>query len=291
MKGSLPRQPPTEIVAIVVHYGDPFLTLRAVESLLESDPGPSRVIVVDNGPGPFIFESHDRVRVERPGRNLGFAKAVNLAISHEPAASGFWLFNNDAVASRGAFGALIEAANRYPAALVSSVIVGPAGETWFERAAYLPWRMHTRHEVGAGEGRYEVRRTRSWKRVPYLPGTSLLIPRAVIERVGVLDASYFLYGEDVDYCIRAIDAGAALVLARESTVMHEASSGTARGQRERMIAAATLRITARYYPWLVPVGLALSVASAMRRGWRQREPQLPLRRVLGFVDALRRRQP
>lgn len=283
--------PTMSIAAIVVHYGDPVLTARAVESLLQSEPGPSRVIVVDNGPDAFILPPHDRVHVERPGRNLGFARAVNLAIDREPSASGFWLFNNDAVALPGAFAALVEAGDRHPGALISSVITGPTGEMWFERAAYLPWRMHTRHEAAAVQGRYEVRRTRSWRRVPYLPGTSLLIPRAVVEQIGCLDASFFLYGEDVDYCIRAMDAGAALVVDRESKVMHHASSGTARPQRERMIAAATLRITARYYGWLVPLGLVLSLASALRRGWRQREPQLPLYRVLGFVDALRRRSP
>lgn len=281
----------TGIAAIVVHYGDPALTDRAVLSLLESRPGPSRVIVVDNGPTPFIGAAHDRVRVERPGRNLGFAGAVNLAIKQEPSASGFWLLNNDAVASSDAFSSLLEAAEHHPEALISSVITGPGGETWFERASYLPWRMHTRHESARCQGRYDVQRARSWRRVPYLPGTSLLVPRVIIERIGVLDASFFLYGEDVDYCIRALDAGAALVVARESTVMHEASSGTARPQRERMIAAATLRLTARYYSWLVPLGLWLSLASAFRRGWRQREPQLPLYRSLGFIDALRRHSP
>jgi len=43
--------------------------------------------------------------------------------------------------------------------------------------------------------------------VEWTSGASLLIPSATIDRVGLLSERWFMYGEDLEYCQRVLDAG------------------------------------------------------------------------------------
>lgn len=45
------------------------------------------------------------------------------------------------------------------------------------------------------------------KETHFVTGCSFMISRDVIERVGMLDEKYYLYLEDLDYCIRIQRAG------------------------------------------------------------------------------------
>ncbi len=56
----------------------------------------------------------------------------------------------------------------------------------------------------------------------------MLLPRAVIERVGYMDEDLFMYCEDVDYCIRLADAGVPLWYIPQAQLWHKAG-GTAGG--------------------------------------------------------------
>ena len=63
--------------------------------------------------------------------------------------------------------------------------------------------------------------------VDWLSGACLTFRREVLERVGPLDGSFFLYGEDMDWCRRMRAAGGRLVLLGNQDLRHAraASSG------------------------------------------------------------------
>jgi hypothetical protein len=54
-----------------------------------------------------------------------------------------------------------------------------------------------------------------------LLGTALLIRRRVVETIGKLDAAFFAYVEDVDYCLRSDAAGFLNVVVPEAVVYHK----------------------------------------------------------------------
>ena len=56
----------------------------------------------------------------------------------------------------------------------------------------------------------------------------MLLPRAVIEQVGYLDETLFMYCEDVDYCIRLGQAGVPLWFLPDAKLWHRAG-GSAGG--------------------------------------------------------------
>jgi len=283
---------------IIVHYGDVGLTQRAVESVLTGSARPGLIVVVDNGPGEYPEPGGDsaaRLIVARPGRNTGFAGGVAVGIESLPQdTSGLiWLLNNDAITDRDALRELLATARRaHGRALVSSLVLDEStGAVWFERPRFLPWRLESRHWRFRGQhlpDDVEVGRVVSWRSVPYLPGCSLLIPDQLLRSIGGLDRSFFMYGEDVDLSIRALRLGYGLVLSRRSIVHHRTSSGTSPAERERMISEASFRLTAKHYPWLLPIALAGAVATGCKRAVARRELWWLTTRLQGYRAAMKR---
>ena len=66
------------------------------------------------------------------------------------------------------------------------------------------------------------------KQVSFITFCCVLLPRAVIEQVGYLDETLFMYCEDVDYCLRLTRAGVPLWFLPDAVIHHKAG-GSAGG--------------------------------------------------------------
>lgn len=60
-------------------------------------------------------------------------------------------------------------------------------------------------------------------------GCSMLIKKNVIKNIGALDPDYFAYGEEEDYCIRAMRAGYKIIYSPTSKVYHKGGGSTGGG--------------------------------------------------------------
>jgi GT2 family glycosyltransferase len=56
--------------------------------------------------------------------------------------------------------------------------------------------------------------------VDVISGAFFMIPRKVIDKVGLLDESFFMYGEDIDWCFRIKQAGFEIWYNREVKILH-----------------------------------------------------------------------
>lgn len=56
--------------------------------------------------------------------------------------------------------------------------------------------------------------------VDWVTGACLMVPRRVIEHVGLLDEGYFMYSEELDWCRRICDAGWRIVYLPQAQVVH-----------------------------------------------------------------------
>jgi GT2 family glycosyltransferase len=211
-------------------------------------PGPERTMaLVEQAPGdPIDMGAAARLVLLHTGANLGFAGGCNAGMRYAIArgdSAAVWLLNNDTVVQHGALDALLAEASRggTPALVSSRVYRMLSPRTiWFEGGEFRPFTGAAHHVSVSRFGR---------GRHPYLSGCSLLIPRAVWERVGLLDESFFMYGEDVDYSIRATALGVPLRIATDSIVLHAeaASSGRASASAYRNIVSSGLRVGRRHF--------------------------------------------
>jgi GT2 family glycosyltransferase len=180
-----------------------------------------QVVVVDNAGA----EAPADLPVDLPGftwlaneKNVGFAKAANLALS-QTSAPYICLLNPDAIVSGpvwsglcGWFGAHADAGVVGPRILNSDCsLQGSArafptlATSFFGRTSFLsrlwPDNPLTRRNVLAREslaGPLDV---------DWVSGACMVVRRSALEKVGLLDERFFLYWEDCDWCTRFRKAG------------------------------------------------------------------------------------
>jgi len=151
------------------------------------------------------------------GGNLGFAKGYNAGIQAalERGAEYIWLLNNDTTVDAKALSAMIEKAQSDP----GLGAVGSAIYCMAEPKCLQAW--------GGGYVSFWLGRSRHFlkpvpdQKIEFLTGASLLLRRPVLEALGLMDETFFLYWEDADYCFRLRKAGWHLGVAGDSKVWHK----------------------------------------------------------------------
>ena len=245
LDGSLDR--PT-VHAILLNWNRAEDTLACVASLLAADYAPLQVLVVDQASQD---RSPARIRARFPmvdvlelAQNVGFAAGMNHGIVHAlgQGATHLLLLNNDTWVDPGMIRALL-------AALTPGVgMVGPVifyadhpDQVWSMGGGMHPvlLEMTGRHGRGAPLPSQPVARG-------FLSGCCLLLPATTVAQVGLWDERFFMYYEDLDYCLRVTQAGLRLLLAPDARMWHKvsASSGGARSPQERF---ATARSSGYYF--------------------------------------------
>ncbi|MCX5800926.1 MAG: glycosyltransferase family 2 protein [Candidatus Eisenbacteria bacterium] len=222
----------SRVSAVVVNWNAREDTRECIESLTNSDYPELDVILVDNassdGSVEYLRSLFPRVTIVENLTNERFALGSNkgMRLALDRGAQCVFLFNNDAVVEKTTIGKLAEALEGTsgaglvgPKILYSSrkdVIWSAGGEVNF-------WTGITRHR-GIREkdaGQYD----RSTE-VGYLTGCALMARRELIAKIGFLDPSYHMYGEDADWCLRARKAGFGIVYVPDARVWHKVSLST-----------------------------------------------------------------
>jgi GT2 family glycosyltransferase len=154
--------------------------------------------------------------------NLGFAGAVNFAVSRSPTPY-VVLLNDDCVVRPGWLEALVETAERRPrAGIVCGKLLNPDGTQ--QEAGSILWADATTTAIGAGspEPLFDFER-----RIDYGSACSTLVRRQTWEQVGGLAECYYpAYYEDVDFCLRAAEKGWGVWYQPASVAVHARSASS-----------------------------------------------------------------
>jgi GT2 family glycosyltransferase len=217
------------LAIIILTWNGVQLTRRCLQSLqIDSLPPNVEIIVVDNGShdGTQAYvRSFPRIKLIENGKNLGYAKAVNIGIRAAATDADIILINNDVE--------LIESdwLERLAASAYTDLEIGVMGvkiirddSTLQHCGAYLPVDTMWGQQLAGGEvdiGQY--------------PGVSecesvvfacVLIKRTTINQVGLLSEDFFAYFEDTDYCLRTSLAGLKVAMCGDICVKHSENSST-----------------------------------------------------------------
>lgn len=157
--------------------------------------------------------------VEAP-RNLGYAGGVNVCMAQAPDADAWWILNPDTLPDAAALHQMAARLARGDCDAVGSTICTVNGQVESRGGR---WRASLARAVsidqGARLGAPSDEATIE-RRLSYLSGASMLVGRTFLERAGPMREDYFLYGEEVEWCIRARSCGARLGLATAARVVH-----------------------------------------------------------------------
>jgi GT2 family glycosyltransferase len=214
------------IAVVIVNWNATAMSIGALRSAAGADD--VLPVLVDNGsardPTAEVVAAVPRAVVVRLPQNLGFAAGANAAVraAIERGAEHVVLLNNDAVLEPGALPTLRTVADVAPSAILAPLIVHAdrPDVVWSAGGRVLRPRMRTAH-LGAGRPRTSFRSIRV---VPWSTGCALWFAAATYAKVGPLDESYFLYLEDVDWCLRAARLGVPTLLVPDAVVRHAVSA-------------------------------------------------------------------
>jgi GT2 family glycosyltransferase len=231
------------VCVIIVNYRTPALTVDCLRSL-EAEVrtiGACRVVVVDNAsPDDSAAVIAQAIADNNWGgwaefrpleKNLGFAAGNNAVLQRELDSNPpdfFWLLNPDTVVRPGSLRPLLDYLQSHPhVGIVGSRLEDPDG---------TPQRSAFRFLTPASEFEQSTRfgittwLLRPWQMAPpvretphptdWVAGASMLVRREVFETAGLMDDRYFLYFEEVDFCLAARRAGWRCWYVPESRVVH-----------------------------------------------------------------------
>ncbi len=218
------------VSVITINYDHPEVTCQMLDSLKKISYPEIEIIVVDNASpndDPSIIQRRfPEVVFIRSEKNLGFAGGNNLGIRR---AKGEYilLLNNDTEVDPGFLEPLVDKLQSDQGiGAVSPKIKYFSQPDTFQYAGLSEMNPYTIRSHGIGfrtkdNGQYDHDRPTA-----YVHGAAMLIPVSVVQKVGLMAESYFLYYEELDWGIRIHKAGYSLWYVHNSVVFHKESMST-----------------------------------------------------------------
>jgi GT2 family glycosyltransferase len=258
--------PAPRLTIVIVTYNSSRDIEVALRSLTEPTPAtPHQIVVVDNAStdatASRIRAAWPDVRLIESPTNLGFAAANNRGI-RESSSELVLLLNPDTRVPAGAIDRLVAHLDaRQDVAIVGPRIVDAEGRAELSFGAMIAPLTELKQKVlvvGNDRGVSPIvsmvdRMTRETREVDWVSGACLLIRRADLDAVGLLDERFFLYTEDVDLCASVRARGRHVRFAADVEIVHlrgrSAGATTAAAYRRSQIAFYAKHHPA-WLPWL-----------------------------------------
>jgi len=270
-----------KLSVIIVNYNVRFFLEQCLHSVQEASKGIDiEVFVVDNnsvdGSCSMVKEKFPDTTLIENKKNTGFSYANNQALK---LAKGEYvlLLNPDTVVDEDTFKKVITFMDDHPEAGSLGVkMIDGAGRFLPESKRALPtpgvafYKIFGLSSLFPGSrkfGRYHLGYLDKDKisEVDILSGAFMLIRRSVLEKAGLLDEEFFMYGEDIDLSYRIIQAGYKNYYFPETTIIHYKGESTKKGSINyvRMFYNAMIifakkhfsRKNARYFSFLINLAI------------------------------------
>ena len=280
------------VAVCIVGFRNPGDVARCLAALEASTWPDFEAVICENG-GADAYAAHtgatparlaggQAVTIIDAGGNLGFAGGVNRCLRQAASADAWWILNPDTEPHRGALDALVARLQQGDCEAVGGKLHWSDGRIQAYGGLWRPWLARA-VSLGLGAPREaDVDAAAIERRQNYLNGASMLVGRRLLETVGPMREDYFLYGEEVEWCVRARRRGMRLGFAPRAKVFHghgtTTGAGMAKtrqprlpiylGERNKMLL--TRDLFAARLPVAAVAALALLSLRYLGRGaWRQ----------------------
>jgi GT2 family glycosyltransferase len=233
----------SQLSIIIVNWNGIRFLPDCLRSIVENPPNlPFDVIVVDNASmdGSTEWLRSDECKqlmrattfsVLEPGTNLGYGPGNNLAID-QTTTPNILILNSDTRVLSGAIdklaetlrsspkigmvgprlyyddGSLQDSVSRHPASPFSILVEGLGIDQFLPKRLLAKWLFGVHWD-------HEERRA-----VPVVAGAAMMCKREMIDDVGPFDRTIHMYGEDLEWCVRARRGGWSIVFEPLAHVIH-----------------------------------------------------------------------
>lgn len=224
------------VAIIIVNFNGFEDTIECVKSILKSDYKDYRIVLVDNGSADadtikaneFL---NNNCHVILSPTNTGFSGGNNLGIKYAKEnmkPDYFLLLNNDTIIEAQTLSNLLETTQNMEncGAATGRILYYSAKNVLWSAGGKFDFKTGIADQPALGKANSAV--YSGVHETTFCTGCVMMIPYEVIEKVGYLDESYFLYAEDTDYCCRLMNMGYKLYYCGDAIIYHKVSASTGR---------------------------------------------------------------
>ena len=218
--------PQPSVISVILNTNHREDTLRCLVSLAESTYENHKTIVLDNdsadGSVEAIRKAFPRVEIIGLSENRGYAGNNNVGITAALAQGADWVFvlNEDTVLAPDCLPHLVTVGESDP----RIGIVGPMVYHHEEPAIIQSaggMISHYWESLHLGKDELDRGQFSEPHLVDWISGCGILVRRALIEQVGMIDERYFYYWEETEWCLRAGKAGLWVVHVPQAKMWHK----------------------------------------------------------------------
>lgn len=216
------------------------------------------VIVVDNGSTDgsqqMLAEKYPQVKLIQNAGNVGLGKASNQGIEATHGRH-VLLLNNDTLVNGAALDVLVEYLDAHPeAGATAGKLLNPDNSF---QSGFAPFSTlleeflivtHIGELLWAGYPSHGD--SNEIKETGWMSSACLLVRRAALDKVGLLDESYFIYGDEADLQYRLNKAGWKVVFLPNSSIIHFGGRSMDRWKRRKMVYRGKMMFYKKNYGFL-----------------------------------------
>jgi GT2 family glycosyltransferase len=274
-----------DVSVVIVSYNTSALLAACLRAVERSTGVHLEIWVVDNdsrdGSAEMVSREFPHVRLVRNRQNVGFAAANNLAI-RQAHGRHLLLLNPDTIVGPETVATLARFLDDRPdVGITGPRVLNEDGS--LQSCGY--WYPTLLREIRLSRNANRVVRRLLGPEKPdpdpthatqvdWVDGCCLMIRRAVIERIGLLDEQYFLYAEELDWCRSARRAGwqVATCPAAEMTHLQGRSSDQVKSSALALLMETRLRFYRKHDGLVTAVVVSLVYTLGCLKQWRA-EPE------------------
>lgn len=220
------------IYILIVNYNNYKDTIDCLMSLENINYDNYKIIIVDNSSTnnsineirKFINNfNNNNIILLKSRKNYGFAGGNNIGIKYalDHGADYILLLNDDTTVEPNFISNMLKTAEED----LSIGIVGCKIKYYQNKNLlwYTGGKINWFKFIGNNEGikSFDNGNYNEKKEITFATGCCMLIKRQVFEKVGLLPVEYFMYFEDVDFCVKVQDAGYKIVYEPSAVIYHK----------------------------------------------------------------------
>lgn len=224
-----------DVSIIIVNYNTRGLLRDCIKSIKEKTAEVDyEIIVVDNassdGSMKMLAEDFPEVRAFSSGGNIGFGRANNIGMKE---AEGKYLFllNSDTLLVNNAIKIFYNEAERRVKSgrkigAIGSILIGADGKTCHSYGKFITPFEEIKETIAKylrflkdPENTCPTK-IQGEKKVDYVTGADMLVPRKTFEDIGGFDPDFFMYCEEVDWQKRMEEKGYERLLVAGPGIIH-----------------------------------------------------------------------
>ena len=222
--------PSSNLWVVIPTYNRCEDLLSCLDSIVNAGLCKKNIIVVDNHSQDDtikqVYKKYPKINLIALADNKGATGASNIGFDFALGKNAEWVLrlDSDTVVAENFLTPLLDKALQDPKIGVIAPKIyyfEPSDEIWYAGADSHRFHFGTIHDH---RGEKDTPKNSYTREIDYAWGAAMLIRNEVLEQTGGFDDNFFIYYEEVDFCLKVRDLGFKLVFVPESHIWHKVGS-------------------------------------------------------------------